>query len=150
MSTPCGVHTPIEVNRFGNRVQEWHNRLKRVNFERCDYKQAFAEAKAGDLIYCDPPYSHSQSILYGAQDFKLEDLLEEIDKAKSKGIMVALSIDGNKKSGNQICDLPVPKNLFAEEIFIDCGRSMLRRFQLQGETLESEGVKDRLLLSYSV
>lgn len=61
---------------------------------------------------------------------------------------MALSIDGNKKSGNYLCDLPIPDGLFENEIFVDCGRSMLRRFQLEGQTLENEVVSDRLLLTY--
>jgi DNA adenine methylase len=148
MSTPCGVHTPIPVENFAERVKEWKRRLKSVTFEHLDFKEAFAQAKKGDLIYCDPPYSHSQSILYGAQDFRLEDLLSQIDKAKSKGVRVALSIDGHKKSGNYICDLPIPDGLFENEILVNCGRSMLRRFQLEGQSLEHEVVSDRLLLTY--
>ncbi len=148
MSTPCGVHTPIPVESFAERVKEWKRRLKNVSFEHLDYKEAFSQAKSGDLIYCDPPYSHSQSILYGAQDFRLKDLLSQIDKAKLKGVRVALSIDGNKKSGNYICDLPIPDGLFENEILVNCGRSMLRRFQLEGQTLEHEVVSDRLLLTY--
>lgn len=148
MSTPCGAHTPIPVSTFEKRVFEWKNRMKNVNFIHADYKEVFRMAKKGDLIYCDPPYSHSQSILYGAQDFKLEELFIEIDIAKSKGVRVALSIDGSKKSGNYFCDLPIPDDLFEEEMFISLGRSMLRRFQLEGQTLESELVSDRLLLNY--
>lgn len=148
MSTPCGVHTPIPTENFANRVREWKMRLKNVTFEHLDYREAFAQAQRGNLIYCDPPYTHSQGILYGAQSFRLEDLLEEIDRAKSKGVRVALSIDGNKKSGDLLCDLPIPEGLFKNEIFIDCGRSMLRRFQLEGQTLENEVVADRLLLTY--
>src|SRR5258705_9887867 len=127
MSTTCGVHTPITVKSFTDRIKDWRRRVKNVSFEHLDYKEAFNRAKKGDLIYCDPPYSHSQSILYGAQDFRLEDLLLQIDKAKSKGVRVALSIDGNKKSGNYICDLPIPDGLFENEILVNCGRSMLRR-----------------------
>ena len=148
MSTPCGVHDPISVESFSKRVNEWKNRLNKVVFEHCDYREAFSKAKYGDLIYCDPPYSHSQTILYGAQDFRLEDLLLEIDRAKSKGVRVALSIDGHKKSGNLLCDLPIESGLFENELYINCGRSMLRRFQLEGQTLENENVSDRLLLSY--
>lgn len=150
MSTPCGVHTPITIENFKKRVNEWKYRVKNVDFVNVDYKEIFKMAKHGDLIYCDPPYSHSQSILYGAQSFKLEELLEEIDFAKTKGVRVALSIDGNKKSGNYLCDLPIPKDLFEEEFFVSIGRSMLRRFQMEGQTLESEQVSDRLLLTYSL
>lgn len=148
MSTPCGVHTPIPVNAFAERVRIWHNRVLNTEFIKQDFKDAFKMASKGDLIYCDPPYSHSQSILYGAQDFSLENLLNEISNAKNKGIFVALSIDGNKKSGNKICDLPIPDGLFEKEILIDCGKSMLRRFQIEGQKMNGEGVFDRLLLTY--
>lgn len=150
MSTPCGVHTPIPVNTFIKRVKEWNIRLRNVDFHTLDYKDAFDMAKEGDLIYCDPPYSHSQSILYGAQDFKLIELFDKIKEAKDKGVKVALSIDGKKKSGNYLCDLPIPEHLFEQEIFVSVGKSMLRRFQMEGQTLESEQVSDRLLLNYSV
>lgn len=150
MSTPCGVHTPISVLSFASRVNEWKNRLRNIDFLKCDYKEAFSLAKKNDFIYCDPPYSHSQSILYGAQDFNLHELLIAIDRAKSKGISIAMSIDGHKKSGNLLCDIPIPDGLFETEIFINCGRSMLRRFQLEGKTLEREIVADRLLLTYKV
>lgn len=148
MSTPCGIHDPITVEAFAKRVNEWKNRLKNVEFRQCDFREAFEEAKKGDMIYCDPPYAHSQSILYGAQSFSLSGLLEHIFLAKTRGVRVALSIDGQKKSGNYLCDLPIPTGLFEHEIFIDCGRSMLRRFQKEGETLEDEHVHDRLLLTY--
>lgn len=148
MSTPCGAHTPIELEAFSKRVDIWHERVKKCDFIHCDYKDAFALAKKGDLIYCDPPYSYSQSILYGAQAFSLEELFEDIAKAKKRGVFVALSIDGNKKSGNLICDLPIPDKLFAREELVNVGISMLRRFQMQGKELIDENVSDRLLLTY--
>lgn len=150
MSTPCGIHDPIPITTFTKRVSEWNHRMKNVEFVNCDYKTIFRRAKKGDLIYCDPPYSHSQSILYGAHDFKLTELFDCIEDAKSKGIFVALSIDGSKKSGNYLCDLPIPDDLFEQEILISVGRSMLRRFQMEGQNLENEDVKDRLLLNYSL
>jgi DNA adenine methylase len=148
MSTPSGVHTPIPIKGFADRVKIWHKRVEGAEFKHQDYKEAFKQATDGDLIYCDPPYSHSQSILYGAQDFSLSELLDEISLAKKRGVFVALSIDGNKKSGNKICDLPIPDGLFENEIPIDCGKSMLRRFQVEGQTMIGEGVFDRLLLTY--
>ena len=105
-------------------------------------------ARTGDLVYCDPPYSHSQAILYGAQDFQLRELFEAIDTCKQNGVYVALSIDGKKKSGDLICDLPIPTGLFEREVFVRVGRSMLKRFQMDGASLEAEVVHDRLLLTY--
>jgi DNA adenine methylase len=121
-----------------------------TDFAVMDYREAMSKARKSDLIYCDPPYSHSQSILYGGQQFRLEDLFQEIALCKARGVYVALSIDGTKKSGEMVCDLPIPKGLFEEEIFVNIGRSMLRRFQMEGQTLESEVVADRLLLTYTL
>jgi DNA adenine methylase len=148
MSTPCGVHEPISWEKFARRVSIWRERVAGTQFIRMEFEEAMRQAEKGDLIYCDPPYSHSQSILYGAQSFSLERLLQLIEKCRGRGAYVALSIDGTKKSGDLICDLPIPKNLFLREILVDCGRSMLKRFQMKERTLETEVVADRLLLTY--
>lgn len=150
MSTPCGVHEPIKPESFNKRTDLWHKRVQHTQFELMDYKEAMQTAKSGDLVYCDPPYKHSQAILYGGQDFKLEELFDEIEHCKNRGVYVALSIDGTKKSGKMACALPIPKNLFEEEIYVNVGRSMLKRFQMGGLTLENEIVSDRLLLTYAL
>ena len=150
MSTPCGIHDPIHPKSFSRRVDEWKPRTSGTQFFLMDYEEAMAQAKPGDLVYCDPPYSNSQAILYGAQSFNLIDLFRIIENCKSRGVYVALSIDGTKKSGKHKVDLPVPQGLFEREVFINCGRSMLRRFQMDGQTLEQENVSDRLLLTYKI
>ncbi len=148
MSTPCGVHNPIHPDTFSKRADIWYERTKGTEFIELHYEEAMSMAKPGDLIYCDPPYKHSQGILYRGQEFDFSHLLGIIEKCKKKGVYVALSIDGTKKSGSLICDLPIPRNLFEMEIFVNCGRSMLKRFQMEGESLENEVVTDRLLLTY--
>ena len=148
MSTPCGPHQPISPESFDTRVDIWHRRTVGARFEALDYREAIAQAKRGDLVYCDPPYTHSQGIIYGAQGFRLSELLDVVTKCKSRGVFVALSIDGTKRSGDLICDLPIPPGLFEREVLIVCGRSMLRRLQMGGQTLEGEVVADRLLLTY--
>jgi DNA adenine methylase len=148
MSTPCGPHKPVPPESFAVRVDEWHNRTQGAEFKLLDYSAAFAQAKPGDLVYCDPPYTHSQAILYGAQRFRLSHLLGEIADAKARDVRVVMSIDGTKRSGDHICDLPIPHGLFEREVMVNCGRSMLRRLQMGGQTLEGEVVADRLLLTY--
>lgn len=148
MSTPCGVHDPVSPESFKKRIIEWQPRIKNTNFDCLDFAESMKMAKKGDLIYCDPPYTFSQGIVYGAQTFRLEKLLEIIQECKMRGVNIALSIDGTKKSGNFICNLPIPKDLFKREVTVNIGRSMLKRFQMEGETLENENVTDRLLLTY--
>jgi DNA adenine methylase len=127
---------------------EWSRRTENTNFALKQYEEAMSEANPGDLIYCDPPYTFTQSILYGAQSFSLVNLFEVISQCKDRGVHVALSIDGTKKSGDLVCDVPIPQGLFVSEHLVNCGRSMLRRFQMNGKTLENDVVADRLLLTY--
>src|SRR5690606_31740075 len=108
MSTPVGAHKPISAEAFARRVDQWHPRVRGATFLEMDFAEAMARAKPGDLVYCDPPYSFSQTILYGAQDFSLPRLIEAIADCKSRGIFVAMSIDGTKKSGDFYCDLKLP------------------------------------------
>lgn len=148
MSTPCGPHRPMSPAAFDRRVDQWQRRTAGTKFVLLDYREALRMAQPRDLVYCDPPYTHSQSILYGSQAFALRQLFQAIAECKSRGVYVALSIDGTKKSGDLVCDVAIPHGLFEHEILVNCGRSMLKRFQMGGKSLESEVVADRLLLTY--
>ncbi len=148
MSTPCGAHKPIHFGTFGRRVDEWADRVKGAEFFHREYQDSLERARTGDVVYCDPPYSHSQAILYGAQGFDQNELFKCIEKAKARGVFVALSLDGSKKSGTKHCDYDIPPTLFARQVAVNCGRSMLKRFQMGGQTLETELVTDRLLLTH--
>jgi len=148
MSTPCGPHKPMTPEKFADRSADWGRRVAGTDFYERGFEEALDRAGSGDIVYCDPPYTHSQTILYGAQSFDLDAMFRSIERAKRRGAFVAVSIDGSKKSGNQICDIPYPPSLFAREEMLVVGRSMLRRFQMGGETLEAEVVRDRLLLTH--
>lgn len=148
MSTPCGAHHPIPPESFSERVDLWFERTQGTTFLNADFAEVMSRAKRGDLIYCDPPYSDSQTILYGAQLFSLPRLFETITACKRRGVFVVLSIDGTKFSGQKLCELPIPDGLFEREEFVSVGRSMLKRFQMDGLSLEAHEVSDRLLLTY--
>lgn len=148
MSTPCGAHKPMSPEKFSHRVDLWSDRTRGVEFNLCDFSISMDRAVTGDLIYCDPPYVDSQAILYGAQSFSLSRLLEKIAECKERGVYVALSIDGTKYSGKKLCNVEIPDGLFEREVFIHVGRSMLKRFQMDGRSLEDHLVTDRLLLTY--
>ncbi len=149
MSTPCGVHAPMHPRKFDLRVDEWRGRVRGTAFFHREYEESIDRARPGDVVYCDPPYSHSQAILYGAQSFQVEHLLRVIERAKRRGAFVALSLNGWTKSGDRTCAYSIPKRLFDREVPVRCGRSMLRRFQMPGQSLEGEVVSDRLLLTHA-
>ncbi|MBI5185459.1 MAG: DNA adenine methylase [Nitrospinae bacterium] len=148
ISTPCGIHEPIGPDSFAERVQIWRRRTAGAEFKKMDFEEAMGLSREGDLVYCDPPYVCSQAILYRGQNFSLDRLMRAIAGCKERNVRVALSIDGKKKSGRVDCELVIPDGLFEREVYLDCGRSMLRRFQREGDSLEDEVVHDRLLLTY--
>jgi DNA adenine methylase len=148
MSTPKGVHKPIHPTTFAQRVALWHARVQHTRFVHSDFEVVMDAAQPGDLVYCDPPYSDTQTILYGAQSFSLERLFGAIERCKARGVYVALSIDGTKKTGKKKLHIATPPGLFVREASVNCGRSMLRRFQMEGQSLETEVVTDKLLLTY--
>lgn len=148
MSTPCGPHNPIHYGAFGRRVDEWSSRIKGTSFFHREYEESLDRARPGDVVYCDPPYDHSQAILYGAQGFDHRNLFLKIEEAKKRGVFIALSLNGSKNDGGYVFDYDIPKNLFEKNIPVNCGRSMLKRFQMIGQTLENEVVTDRLFTTH--
>jgi DNA adenine methylase len=149
MSTPVGPHNPISPEEFERRVRIWHELVKEdVIFLNEDFRTVMDMAKEGDLIYCDPPYTHSQSILYGAQEFKIEDLWQKIYECKQRGVKVMLSINGKKKSGAEDISVKPPEGLFERGIFVNCGVSMINRLQRAGEIMKNEIVHDCLFFTW--
>lgn len=148
MSTPVGPHKPISGESFRERTLIWHSLLKDASFRTESFQQAMDRAQPGDLIYCDPPYTHSQSILYGAQNFSVDDLWVKIRECKERGVYVALSINGSRKSNTKDISITPPDGLFETCVFIDCGISMIDRLQNAGKTMENEKVADQLLLTW--
>lgn len=148
MSTPCGPHTPMPVKNFAERARIWAARTRGAHFMHADFAETMKLAKKGDMVYLDPPYVDSQAILYGAQGFSYPRLLECIADCKRRGVYVALSIDGTKKSGNHTVELPTIEGLFEREVMVRLGSSMLKRYQLKNQTSEDHHVEDRLLLTY--
>ncbi len=146
MSTPVGAHRPISADSFGLRAENWHELVSRANFSCCDYKEAMRNAKKGDLIYCDPPYTHSQSIIYGAQEFNIEELWNEISSCKQRGCYVALSINGTR--GKKRIAPDIPDGLFERQATVNCGLSMIDRFQNANQQMGDVDVKDLLLMSW--
>jgi DNA adenine methylase len=148
MSTPLGPHRAISPHSLGQRMNIWRERVADTTFIHADFEETMAQARRDDLVYCDPPYVYSQTILYGSQDFLLKRLWRAIEGCKSRGARVMLSLDGTKKSGQVCAAIDVPDSLFKRELMLDCGRSMLRRFQKRGEDMAGEQVYDRLLLTW--
>lgn len=148
MSTPCGPHKPIAPEAFKNRVSLWTQLLRKADFKCESYIDAMDKAQEGDVVYCDPPYTHSQSIIYGAQDFDVDTLFTKITECKARGVKVILSINGMRDSKKTDISVTPPEGLFERKLLVDCGTSMIDRLQNDGKEMKDKKVDDQLLLTW--
>lgn len=148
MSTPRGPHKPISPETFSNRVDIWNKIIQIAEFETMTFDESMNRAKQGDVIYCDPPYTHSQGIIYGAQAFSINNLFDKIAECKERGVYVMLSINGSRESNKKDISVTPPDGLFERDIPINCGTSMIDRLQNAGNTMEEAIVYDRLMLTW--
>ena len=148
MSTPRGPHKPIQPETFERRVGQWHQLLQKATFSCQSFTEMMKYPQQGDVVYCDPPYTHSQSIIYGAQDFEIEALWEKIDECKNRGAKVILSINGMKNSQKTDISITPPEGLFERKLLVNCGTSMIDRLQNNGKEMKNKNVDDQLLLTW--
>lgn len=150
LSTPVGAHLAIPPDAFAKRLARWNKIIANTKFICDDFSVVKDFLGDGVVVYCDPPYVDSQKILYGAQSFTLNRLMEEMKFWKEKGAFYALSIDGTKRSGEVCIDIAFDKGLFQQEVEVELGGSMLKRFQLKEQNTSQHKVTDRLLLSHEI
>ena len=148
MSTPRGPHNPIQPETFEKRVEQWHELLQKATFSCQNFTEMMEYPQQRDVVYCDPPYTHSQSIIYGAQDFEIETLWKKIDECKNRGAKVILSINGMKNSQKTDISITPPEGLFERRLLVNCGTSMIDRLQSNGKKMKNKNVDDQLLLSW--
>ncbi|MCL2851758.1 MAG: Dam family site-specific DNA-(adenine-N6)-methyltransferase [Defluviitaleaceae bacterium] len=148
MSTPRGPHNPIKPQTFEQRVLLWSSLVQKADFSVSNFFDAMDIPNEGDVVYCDPPYTHSQSIIYGAQGFSIDKLWIKIEECKARGAFVMLSINGMRESTSKDISVVYPQGLFEREIVIDCGISMINRLQSSGKEMTNENVHDKLLLTW--
>ena len=148
MSTPKGVHTPIKAETFEKRVLQWHELFCKAYFCCESYTSAMDKAQNGDVVYCDPPYTHSQGIIYGAQDFDINTLWKKVKECKERGVKVILSINGMRESSRKDISIEPPDGVFERNILINCGTSMIDRLQNSGKEMKGKRVDDQLLLTW--
>ena len=81
-----------------NELHYFHQRAQQANFACGDFSIAFERAQAGDIIYCDPPYTPigktASFTTYSGNSFGSSEQLRLVDlaiAAKSRGITTIIS-----------------------------------------------------------
>lgn len=95
-NVPFGRYTNPRFPK--DRMQFFYEKCQQTIFQQCDFRETFALARPGDVIYCDPPYAplvqESNFSSYTAKKFNEEDQIElaELAKASAKrGITIIIS-----------------------------------------------------------
>lgn len=148
MSTPRGPHKPIQPETFRKRISQWSKLLQKADFSCESYVDVLNRPQNGDVVYCDPPYTHSQGIIYGAQDFDINELWRKIAECKARGAKVILSINGMRDSQKTDISVTPPEGLFERKLLVSCGTSMIDRLQNTGKEMKDKIVDDQLLLTW--
>ncbi len=79
-----------------NALINFYQLAEKISFYNMDYKKVLAQAQAGDIVYCDPPYvsNHNSHFNYHHKSFTEEDqieLAELAEKTQKRGVFVMLS-----------------------------------------------------------
>ncbi len=123
MTTAFGRVQPIAPEEMGRRIRRISMAVSRVDLFACDFSELMANARRGDLVYCDPPYLRAQRIVYGAHSFDYERLVQEIVRAEARGATVALSMDASG-GFDRILDHMGVRRLFRKRVEIARARKL--------------------------
>ena len=104
-------------------ILDWSNHIQNTEFFAADYTVTTETAKAGDLIYLDPPYFHTKGRYYGTIDF--DTFLAYLEQLNSRGIKYMLSFDGSR--GEDDFTVELPKELYKRHALIPSGNSSFKK-----------------------
>lgn len=113
----------IAPNSLEKIILDWSKRIQGTEFIATNYTITTETAKAGDLIYLDPPYFHTKGRYYGTIDF--DTFLAYLEHLNNKGIKYMLSFDGIRGEDNFTVELP--KELYKRHKFIPSGNSSFKK-----------------------
>lgn len=130
----------INPDTLDKIIMDWSQHIQNVDFIADDYIVTTASAKAGDIVYLDPPYFHTKGRYFGTIDF--DRFLQYLEDLNTRGIKWILSFDG--KRGNEDYTVDIPKNLYKRHEFIPSGNSTFKKVIDK----ETEKVLESLYLNY--
>ena len=121
-------------------IIDWSQHIKNTVFMAEDYTVTTAEAKAGDIVYLDPPYFHTKGRYFGTIDF--DRFLEYLEDLNHRGVKFLLSFDG--KRGKEDYTVALPEELYKRHEFIPSGNSTFKKVIDK----ENEKVLESLYLNF--
>lgn len=143
--------TGMQPDKMSRTVHAVSKLLRgRTRLFKGDFRDCIATAKAGDLVYMDPPYqgtTYGRDKRYVAQLHR-ETLVDALHELNVRGISYVLSYDG--QSGDTNYGDPLPASIDASHLLLHAGRSS--QATLSGrddETIESLYVSKALDVAHA-
>ena len=126
----------VDPKTLQDVVFRWHKVLteKNVIFNEENYIDVIAGYD--DFMYCDPPYSKSDTMYYGKIDY--DELFAYLDYIKCKWV---LSFDGLQNDVSNVYD--IPKELYKKHLLLEAGSSSFSK--LKGNDV---AVKESIYLNF--
>ena len=121
-------------------IFDWSQHIQNTVFMSEDYTVTTSTAKAGDIVYLDPPYFHTKGRYFGTIDF--DRFLEYLEDLNNRGIKYLLSFDG--KRGDADYTVAIPKELYKRHEFLPSGNSTFKKVIDK----ETEKVLESLYLNF--
>lgn len=113
----------IKPDSLKKIIFEWSTHIQNTEFLAEDYVAITSSAKAGDVVYLDPPYFHTKGRYFGAIDYNR--FLEYLADLNQRKIKYLLSFDGKRGEDDFTVDLP--KYLYKRHEFIPSGNSTFKK-----------------------
>ena len=104
-------------------ILDWSAHIHGAEFLAADYTVTTETAKAGDLIYLDPPYFHTKGRYYGTIEF--DAFLPYREYLNSKDIKYMLSFDGVR--GEDDFTVELPREVYKRHELIPSGNSSFKK-----------------------
>lgn len=132
---PDGRGSGITPQNLTEIARRWHTRFENVNFVCNSFEKTLEAAKAGDFIYCDPPYEGVASV-YGPNNFKINDLVNVLMEMSKRGVrwMCSYNYPG----------APTLETASIRQVEVTSGQSSFRKLNSAGSIV----MKEMLYLNY--
>ena len=118
--TRAGIHP----ERLAGVARAWTAALRDVEFRAADYRRTLASARAGDLVFLDPPYVGNKGRYHPAR-FDFAGFHEELGRLSRVGAHWIVTLDG-AAGGRTYASAP-PPDLYRARLRVPTGNSPFTR-----------------------
>jgi DNA adenine methylase len=110
----------IRPERLSKLIYQWSYYTQNITFLVADYRQTLENAKVGDLVFFDPPYSGTKG-RYLPKDFDFQEFYVELERLNNIGVKWILTFDG--VAGERAYEVTIPAHLYEIQLGLSTGNS---------------------------